>query len=347
MLRIEPSFAYNGDKNFLKLLGNEDGCREFSQKFYSRVATSKELASLFPGKSLRCASEEFAAFLIQFLDGDQAKSQYRWWLSLRESHARFQITDLQRLAWLSLMDETINVMIDDDTTRQALTQFFRAASGYILGKSEIEIEDSELQERWRLQRVLDELVNDIVCGRDTEAIDRTRAFVTRPSVLVGISARMMEADRPLLIQFVVDNIQANETLKESRFNGRSLLHFAASSACLLVVQILLNREIDPDILDVGKHSPLYRAAGTLRTEAGVLVIRELVQAGASIDHCGGVQRSTPLHEAARHGNVLIIQALLDAGANPEARDKKGLTPFDRAVNCRRQAAADLLALHTR
>jgi Arf-GAP/coiled-coil/ANK repeat/PH domain-containing protein len=37
--------------------------------------------------------------------------------------------------------------------------------------------------------------------------------------------------------------------------------------------------------------------------------------------------------AARRGNVGIAEALLDAGADLEASDKKGETPLRRAVNC--------------
>ena len=72
-------------------LGGETGCKRLAKDFYARVAKSKELKPLFPGKSVRCATEEFSAFLIQSLEGDEEQTQYRWWLSLRESHARFKI----------------------------------------------------------------------------------------------------------------------------------------------------------------------------------------------------------------------------------------------------------------
>ena len=61
------------------------------------------LRPLFPGKSFTCAIEAFAAFLAQFLGGPSEDSQRRWWLSLRESHLRFQIGDRERTAWLGNM----------------------------------------------------------------------------------------------------------------------------------------------------------------------------------------------------------------------------------------------------
>jgi truncated hemoglobin YjbI len=75
----------------LQTLGGEEGCRRLSAAFYARVGEDPVLRPFFPGKSLRCATEEFAAFLIQFLDGDEEQTQHRWCLGLRESHARFQI----------------------------------------------------------------------------------------------------------------------------------------------------------------------------------------------------------------------------------------------------------------
>src|SRR5579871_3165259 len=87
---VHPTREYNrfmrGRSAVLEALGGEEGCRNLSAAFYARVATDEVLRPFFPGKSLRCATEEFAAFLIQFLGGDEAQTQDRWWLSLRESH---------------------------------------------------------------------------------------------------------------------------------------------------------------------------------------------------------------------------------------------------------------------
>src|SRR5579871_1266318 len=84
------------NRQILGLIGGEAGCKRLSAEFYSRVGKDPVLRRLFPGKSLKCAIEEFAAFLIQFLDGDEAHTQRRWWLSLKESHARFRIGPAER-----------------------------------------------------------------------------------------------------------------------------------------------------------------------------------------------------------------------------------------------------------
>ena len=311
------------NRPLIETLGGEAGCRKIAKDFYTRVAANSELKLLFPGKSIRCATEEFAAFLIQFLDGDQDQTQYRWWLSLRESHARFQISERQRAVWLGLMYETIDSLISDLANQQDLKHFFAVSSGYLLGKDLGVVEQPELNERWCQQRMLDQLIDHLTNERDAEAIDLARQFESRPSVFVGILARMMEAGRAPLITFVLES-----DLIECRFNGRTLLHFAAGSGCLPVVQKLLANGVNPDVLDGGRHTALYRASTAE-------IVIELIRAGATVDHCGGVNRSTALHQAARFGNVGVTKALLAAGASTTVKDKNGFTPLDRARNCRR------------
>src|SRR5438046_340127 len=150
----------------LEALGGEEGCRRLSEAFYARVGKDPVLRPFFPGKSLRCASEEFAAFLIQFLGGDEEHTQFRWWLSLRESHERFQIGPEARGAWLRHMEATLDATPLNDATRNALRQFFSLSSAYIIGSDAAESDHEELAARWSGQRVLDSVMAAIVEGRD-------------------------------------------------------------------------------------------------------------------------------------------------------------------------------------
>ena len=70
--------------------GGRDACRRLAIAFYARVARDSILRPSFPGKTFTCATEEFAAYLAQFLDGPPEDAKRRWWLSLRESHERFR-----------------------------------------------------------------------------------------------------------------------------------------------------------------------------------------------------------------------------------------------------------------
>lgn len=324
------------------MLGGEAGCRRLAAEFYARVGKDPVLRPLFPGKSLRCATNEFAAFLIQFLGGDEEQTQHRWWLSLRESHARFRIGPTERSAWLRQMASTLDEAPLNEGTRKALRQFFLRSSAYVVGQQAAAPEHEELAARWVAQRALDDAIGSIAGGHDQEALALAPQFTGRPSVLVGLLARMLESKRLPLIHFVIDAVEGEPSLAERRFSGRTLLHFASGAGCLDVVTSLLRLGTDPNQQDLGGHAPLYCVANQCASETGPQVVRELVQAGADVKACGGVTRATALHMAARRGYVGIAGALLDCGAALDGKDSKGDTPLQRAINCRRHAVVQLL-----
>jgi truncated hemoglobin YjbI len=327
---------------FLEALGGEAGCRRLSADFYARVGLDPVLRPLFPGKSLRCATEEFAAFLIQFLGGDEEQTQHRWWLSLRESHARFRIGATERRAWLKHMGETLEAAPLDEGTRKTLRQFFLQSSAYVVGNVAVEPEHEELAARWSSQRALDDAIGAIAVGHDHEALTLATQFSPRRSVFVGLLARMVRSGRAGLIHFVIDAVECEPSLAARRFSGATLLHFACGAGCFEVVALLLRLGTDPNIEDRGGHTPLYCVANECASETGPELVRELVRAGAEINACGGVTRATALHMAARRGYVRIVSALLDCGAAMETKDSKGDTPLMRAINCRRHTVAQLL-----
>jgi len=327
---------------FLEELGGETGCKRLSAEFYARVGKDPVLRPLFPGKRLRCAIEEFAAFLIQFLGGDEEQTQHRWWLSLRESHARFRIGAAERSAWLKHMGATLDAAPLDEGTRTALRQFFSQSSAYVVGKEAAAPEHEELAARWGEQRVLDDVIGAIAAGHDHEALALAPQVATRPSVFVGMLARMMQSGRAGLIRFVIDAVESEPSLAARRFSGRTLLHFACGAGCLEAVALLLRLGTDPNSQDRGGHTPLYRVANECASVTGPEVVRMLVRAGADLNACEGVTRATALHMAARRRYVEIARALLDCGAAVEARDSKGDTPLQRAINCRRDRVSQLL-----
>jgi hemoglobin len=326
----------------LEALGGEEGCRSLSAAFYARVGKDPVLRPFFPGKSLRCATEEFAAFLIQFLDGDEKQTQHRWWLSLRESHARFQIGPDARRAWLGHMEDTLDAAPLSDPTRNALGHFFSSSSAYVIGRDTAEPYHEELAARWSEQRVLDGLIAAIAEGRDDETLALAPRFASRPSVFVGLLARMVQTGRARLIHFVIDAAEGDPSLATRRFAGTTLLHFAAGAGCLEIVALLLRLGVDPNLQGRGDHTPLYCVANECAAETGAEVVRALVRAGADVNACGGVTLATALHMAARRGHLEIARALLDSGAAMNARDRKGDTPLQRAINCRKSGVSQLL-----
>ena len=309
--------------------------------FYARVGKDPVLRRFFPGKSLKCATEEFAAFMIQFLGGDETQTQQRWWLSLRESHARFQIGPDARRAWLTNMEATLDAAPLDDATRNSFRHFFSHSSAYVIGGDAAEPDHEELAARWSEQRVLDGVIAAIVEGRDDETLALAPRFAYRPSVFAGLLARMAQSGRARLIDFVMDAAESDPSLATRRFAGSTLLHFAAGAGCLELVALLLRLGVDPNIQGRGR-TPLYCVANECAPETGPEVVRALVKAGADVNAGCGVTRATALHMAARRGHVEIARALLDSGAAVNARSRKGDTPLQRSINCRKNGVAQLL-----
>jgi hypothetical protein len=264
-------------------------------------------------------------------------------LSVHESHERFQISAAERGAWLKHMRATLDSLPLDDTVKHALRQFFVQSSAYMVDKPTEPIEHGELAQRWDGQLALDETMREIAAGRDDEAIAKARQFADRPSVFVGLLTRMMQTRRDGLIDFVVDVLERDASITLHRFAGKTLLHYAAGAGCLEAVRLLLRLGMDPNVQDSGKHTPLYSVANECAIETGPEIVRALVDAGANVNWQGGAAQATPLHMAARRGHLSIAQALLDCGATADLKDRKGETPRQRAINCRKPSIVQLLA----
>ncbi len=153
---------------------------------------------------------------------------------------------------------------------------------------------------------------------------------------------MVRSGHAELIGFVVQALEREPSLISGRFAGRTLLHFASGAGCVEVVTLLLRLGADPNVQDSGGHPPLYHVANECGSQQGPELVHTLIGAGAEVNASGGVTRATALHMAARRGYVEIARALLDCGAAIDAQDSKGDTPLQRAINCRRNAVAQLL-----
>lgn len=243
------------------------------------------------------------------------------------------------------MRETLNTVPLDSETRTALREFFNHSSAYLVDKGTPPPENAELIARWHEQLILDRAIATISSGRDAEAVAIVPHFANRPSVYVGLLARMIRTGRTRLIAFVASAIESDHSVGTHRSAGKTLLHVAAGAGCLEIATLLLRVGVDPDILDSDTHTPLYRVANECATEQGPEIVKALVHAGANINRHTGVTRATALHMAARRGHLTIAQTLLALGADLNAMDRKGETPLQRAINCRRPALAELFHAH--
>ncbi len=325
-------------------IGGEAGCRRLSERFYARVERDPELRPLFPGKkNLHCAINEFSAFLAQFLGGPDEATQARWWLSLKESHARFRIGPRERDRWLGHMRATLEDAEIPEPARAALRGFFDRSSAYVVNAGaapEVNVPlEAEIAARWQAQVAADSAMAAIRVGDARRAIDLSKGLLRGHAG--PLLAAMIQSGNRELLDCAREKIIAHPALLRRRFNGWTLLHHAAAVGNLHFVEFLLNQGAEVDALDGGGHTPLYSAANGLKSGGGQ-VVRALVRAGANVNACEGAKRCTPLHMAARRGNRETAEALLESGADIEARDSEGETPLRRAVNCNHAGVAALL-----
>ncbi len=112
--------------------------------------------------------------------------------------------------------------------------------------------------------------------------------------------------------------------------GRTPLHLAAAAASdSAVIGILLEAGASVAARTVLSQTPLHLAAEG-NDEAAISVA--LIEAGADVEAVGE-QGSTPLRLAARGNEPEVVQVLIDAGARPDAARGRGETALHQAV-CR-------------
>jgi truncated hemoglobin YjbI len=343
--------------NLYQAFGGRAACHRLAQAFYARVEHDPVLRPLFPEKSLRCAIEEFSAFLAQFLGGPGEDAQRRWWLSLRESHLRFKIGNRERQAWMANMVEALEEVQVQEPMRSELLAFFEQSSAHVVNqekavaitRSGCSIPENgigaEISDRWKAQTLLDEVVTAIRNGNADRAIELAESQSLQAygrSTYCGLLALMLRCGQGLMLDYVCAKLTNDPPLAQERYAGRTLLHEAAAAGNLTAVELLLRLGVDPNSRDAGGHTALYCLANECAAERAGRVVRALARAGGDVDADDGVKHCSPLHMAARRGNVEVAEALLNCGANIESRDTLGDTPLRRAVNCDKAEMASLL-----
>lgn len=351
------------------LVGGAETFQKLAQAFYARVDHDPQLRPLYPPR-LECATDALSRFLTQFFGGPCEYSRRRARPSLREAHARFRIGSAERDAWLRCMAEALEDVGIEEPYRGAMRYYFEASATFLINHPPTALEPArldwesptgvhaEVMERWEGQRAYEELITAALAG-DAEAALRLadsapiRLLTQRdPAALLTMLAAMGGSGSTELLAYVQRRLDAEPGLAAARYgDGRSLLHDAAGQWAPDFAQLLLSMGADPNAIDEFGHAPLYAAGnrfmkrGSLNEEAGGELARVLVRGGADVHGCGGTKLCTALHMAARQGHVEVAAALLDAGADIEARDSHGDTPLRRAVNCGKPAMAAFLLSH--
>lgn len=127
--------------------------------------------------------------------------------------------------------------------------------------------------------------------------------------------------------------------KRSTVTGVIPVHVAIVGGHVAAVEVLLRLGAQVDVAAV--------LAGGLPAHglwnAPVEIAEALVRHRASVNHVGRhLDGQTPLHVAAHHGRLDLVDTLLRVGASPDAKDFYGNTPADTAISaCRHKLAQRL------
>uniref|UniRef100_A0A5B7ASL4 RING-type E3 ubiquitin transferase n=1 Tax=Davidia involucrata TaxID=16924 RepID=A0A5B7ASL4_DAVIN len=134
------------------------------------------------------------------------------------------------------------------------------------------------------------------------------------------------------------------------YDRHSALHIAAANGQIEIVSMLLNRSVNPDLLNRHKQTPLMLAA----MHGKISCVQKLIQAGASILMFDSLHGRTCLHYAAYYGHSDCLQAILSAAQSSHVaaswgfarfvniRDGKGATPLHLAARQRRPECVHIL-----
>lgn len=336
--------------NLFLMLGGTEGCVKLATLFYAEVERDPVLRPLF-GKRFLEPIRKLSAYLSQLTGGPPEHSRIRWYLSLREAHRRFAIGPAERDAWLAAMRRALDKAGLEEPARVALRAFFERSAPTMVNRGGEPVGAESLAEqtpgthshlaaRWQEELAVEEVVAALR-RRDAhralalaEGPELRVLFDRDRAALAGLLVLMMAGGDEALLDHVMRRLRADPTLvRVTYFGGRTLLHGAAAAGYLPAVELLLDLGAAVGAADGSGRTPLFGVANECRAASASAVAKALIRRGAVVDARDRVKRCTPLHAAARRGSIAVAAALLDGGADLEARDVAGDTPLRRAVNC--------------
>jgi ankyrin repeat protein len=126
----------------------------------------------------------------------------------------------------------------------------------------------------------------------------------------------------------VYNSRAANALQQRDNNGQTPLHIAAARGASHTVSLFLEYGVDVTIRDQERRTALDFAVRAKRQHTTEILSKQYV--------------ATPLHEAARNGDIASLKEMLVQGKDPDLAGEEGRTPLHYAALHGHESAIDML-----
>ena len=150
----------------------------------------------------------------------------------------------------------------------------------------------------------------------------------------------VHGDHARVVELLVDH---GARLDFRYASGETILHLACARGNPQIVKRLLAAHADMSAIDQSANTPLDDAVLNDRLD----VLRLLVSNGADARHLHPLDGRGPMQEACIKGFADLIATLVEAGSDPLARDRYGLSPLDLAIAYKNQNVIRALRLLAR
>ena len=180
--------------------------------------------------------------------------------------------------------------------------------------------------------------------KDPHNYDRTILHVAISNAAQRAKSRASKEDIKI-IKLLINN-GADVNIKES---GHSALHLAATHCPMLIQYLIKSPSASINSRDDNSCTPLHYAVEGLYGSSSnavdpenirqrISMIKMLLKQPTIIINCQNKDKKTPLLIAVDLNDEEVVEILLDAGADPDIKDKNGKSPLDYNYN-RTEAAA--------